>query len=192
VISPLGDRAIRIERPAGISARALWAALKQRPHVADVVVTEDHVAIHFEVPVDSKLEIDSWIADARSRETSLPAPREHLVPVVYDGEDLEIVAERVNLTRQELIERHAGREYTVKMIGFLPGFAYLGDVDPSLVLPRMATPRTRVPAMSLAMAGPYTAVYPFSSPGGWHLIGHATAFPTFQLELGDRVRFLRP
>jgi KipI family sensor histidine kinase inhibitor len=81
------------------------------------------------------------------------------------------------------------------MLGFRPGFAYLTGLDPALVLPRRATPRTRVPAGSLAIADVYTAIYPGESPGGWHLIGHV-AEPMFteqgaRLQLGDRVRFVR-
>ena len=92
--------------------------------------------------------------------------------------------------------RHSGREYTVYLLGFAPGFAYLGDLDPALVLPRRPAPRTRVPAGSVAIAGSQTGVYPLTTPGGWHLIGSTTTRmfdparePAALLRAGDRVRF---
>jgi KipI family sensor histidine kinase inhibitor len=96
-----------------------------------------------------------------------------------------------------VIELHSAREYRVGAIGFAPGFAYLGELDARLALPRRATPRVRVPAGSLAIAERQTAVYPQASPGGWHLLGRC-AWPLFDaqrdppcpLRVGDRVRFL--
>jgi 5-oxoprolinase (ATP-hydrolysing) subunit A len=111
--------------------------------------------------------------------------------VRYGGPDVAAFGMSVD----ELAALHAGRTYAVKMIGFLPGFAYLGELDPALLRPRRASPRTRVPAGSVAIAGPYTGVYPFDSPGGWHLIGEALDFVAFDqargatLRLGDEVRF---
>lgn len=96
------------------------------------------------------------------------------IPVRYGGEygpDLARVAQTSGLSEMEVIERHAGREYTAYFVGFQPGFAYLGDVDPALKTRRLDTPRARVPAGSVAIAGSHTAVYPFASPGGWNIIG---------------------
>jgi KipI family sensor histidine kinase inhibitor len=113
---------------------------------------------------------------------------------VYDGEDLATVANVVGLTVEEVVRRHLAATYTVETMGFAPGFAYLTGLDPALVLPRRSTPRTRVPAGSIAIAGAHTAVYPFDSPGGWHLIGHVVGARMFDsgalLQLGDRVRFV--
>ncbi len=96
-----------------------------------------------------------------------------------------------------MIELHSAAEYRVGAIGFAPGFAYLGGLDPRLVLPRRATPRARVPAGSLAIAEAQTAIYPQASPGGWHLLGRSpwrpfdpAATPPCPLALGDRVRFV--
>ncbi|MNZ74355.1 Kinase A inhibitor [compost metagenome] len=107
------------------------------------------------------------------------------------------MAATTGLTAEQVIDLHAGREYRVGAIGFAPGFAYLGDLDERLALPRRATPRTRVPTGSLAIAERQTAIYPQASPGGWHLLGRTAAAlfdpqaePPCPLALGDRVRFL--
>lgn len=119
-----------------------------------------------------------------------------VVPVVYDGADLADVARESGLSESEVVARHAGRELVVGWLGFAPGFAYLTGLDPVLHLPRLATPRTSVPAGSVAIAGPYSAVYPSASPGGWRLLGRTTlrvwdveADPPARLRPGTRVRF---
>jgi 5-oxoprolinase (ATP-hydrolysing) subunit B len=109
-------------------------------------------------------------------EPSLPDNREEVViPVVYDGEDLGAVAADSGLSVADVVARHSAGRYLCTFCGFAPGFAYLTGLDPSLHLPRRATPRTRVPAGSVAIAAEYTAVYPSESPGGWHLIGRTNA-----------------
>lgn len=125
------------------------------------------------------------------------AGRLHEIPVWYAGEDLATVAVACGLTGEGVIELHSAAEYRVGAIGFAPGFAYLGGLDPRLVLPRRATPRARVPAGSLAIAEAQTAIYPQASPGGWHLLGRSpwrpfdpAATPPCPLALGDRVRFV--
>ncbi len=108
---------------------------------------------------------------------SEPAPshgRTFNIPVLYGGEggpDLDRVAEAAGIAPEEAVRLHAGPLYHVYMLGFLPGFAYLGDIPEPLRLPRRSTPRARVPAGSVAIAADMTAVYPLESPGGWHLIG---------------------
>lgn len=93
------------------------------------------------------------------------------IPTVYDGEDLADVARLLGCSPQEVVRRHAGASWVVGFVGFAPGFAYLTGDDAGLVVPRRETPRTRVPAGSVALAGPYSGVYPRSSPGGWQLVG---------------------
>jgi KipI family sensor histidine kinase inhibitor len=135
---------------------------------------------------------------AEARDEQHVEAREHAIDVVYDGADLESAADRLGLAAPELVARHARRRYEVLVSGFLPGFAYLGPVDPSLELPRLPTPRRRVPAGSVALAGPLTGIYPFASPGGWNLIGRAIGVrlfeasrePTRLLRIGDFVRFV--
>jgi KipI family sensor histidine kinase inhibitor len=122
------------------------------------------------------------------------------IPVRYGGEygpDLGRVAKASGLREAEVIERHTSHEYTAYFVGFQPGFAYLGDLDPKLVTPRLESPRARVPAGSVAIGGPHTAVYPFASPGGWNLIGKTDltmfdpnrAAPAL-LSQGSRVKFV--
>jgi KipI family sensor histidine kinase inhibitor len=112
-----------------------------------------------------------------------------VLPVRYDGADLDAVAAATGLAVDEVVRLHAAGEYTVAFCGFMPGFAYLAGLDPRLHLPRRPTPRTRVPAGSVAIAAEFTAVYPSPSPGGWHLLGTtATQLPAL-LAPGMRVRF---
>ena len=122
------------------------------------------------------------------------------IPVCYGagfGEDFDAVAIELGLAPTELIARHSAPLYTVAMIGFAPGFPYLSGLDPTLALPRLATPRTRVPAGSVGIGGAQTGIYPRESPGGWRLIGRTPltlfdpqrAAPSL-LAPGDRVRFV--
>ncbi len=131
-----------------------------------------------------------------SRLPDLPTSRLLRIPTRYDGPDLDEVAERKGLTRDQVIQLHHAREYRVYLLGFAPGFAYLGDLDPALALPRRNVPRLRVPAGSVAIAGAQTAVYPLATPGGWHLLGTTELRlfdpgrePPVLLQPGDRVRF---
>ncbi|PJI48888.1 MAG: allophanate hydrolase [Pseudomonas sp.] len=134
-----------------------------------------------------------WPGDAQVND----AGRLHEIAVWYAGEDLSEVARLCGLTSAQVIDLHAGRDYRVGAIGFSPGFAYLGELDERLALPRRATPRTHVPAGSLAIAERQTAVYPQASPGGWHLLGRTAQRlfdpgqpPPCPLAVGDRVRFV--
>jgi UPF0271 protein len=105
------------------------------------------------------------------------------------------VAAHAGLAPAEVGPLHSAREYTVLVVGFLPGFAYLGEVEPRLAAPRLPAPRARVPANSVAIAGTRTGIYPFASPGGWNLIGTALELRPFEpatgalFAVGDRVRF---
>lgn len=119
------------------------------------------------------------------------------VPVRYDGPDLAEVADLTGLSQAEVVERHLAAAYRVLFCGFSPGFGYLGGLDPALRAPRLSTPRTRVPAGSVAIAGDWAAVYPQASPGGWRLLGHTDVRlwdldrdPPALLAPGTRVRFV--
>lgn len=121
------------------------------------------------------------------------------LPVYYSeesGPDLVTMAGQTGLSTSEIVDFHQAREYRVYAIGFAPGFAYLGEVDERIALPRLATPRARVPRGSVGIAGRQTAVYPLDSPGGWNLIGlcpllmfNLQSDPPMPVEVGDRVRF---
>lgn len=138
--------------------------------------------------------------DDESTTTILRASRTVEIPVRYGdafGEDLNTAAAELGLAPEALIARHSAPLYTVAMIGFAPGFPYLIGLDPALALPRLATPRTRVPAGSVGIGGAQTGIYPRESPGGWRLIGRTPlllfdplrATPSL-LAPGDRVRFV--
>lgn len=124
----------------------------------------------------------------------------HEIAVSYggaDGPDLADVAARTGLPLAEVVALHASVEYRVLVLGFVPGFPYLGIVPAALELPRRPTPRTRVPSGSVAIAGRQTGIYPFETPGGWHLIGRTDVAlwdplrePPALLAPGDRVRFI--
>jgi UPF0271 protein len=195
-VEPLGEGALRLALPAGLERRAVLEALRAWPRVVDVVVGEQHACVSFEPsspPEDPRRALGRWVASP-GRVEERPV---HVLRVRYDGVDLERVAGRVGLEVEEVVRLHAGREYTVHSVGFLPGFAYLGEVDARIAVPRLATPRTRVPAGAVGLAGRRTGVYPFASPGGWNLLGTAVDFTPLRpegeavLQLGDRVRFER-
>ncbi len=123
--------------------------------------------------------------------------REHEIRVAYDGADLAEVSDSTGLSIDAVVARHSGRRYTVDLLGFVPGFAYLSELDPALHLARRPQPRPRVPAGSVAIAGAQTAVYPLDTPGGWHIIGRTDRVmfdpshdPPALLRAGDTVRFV--
>ena len=119
------------------------------------------------------------------------------IPVVYDGADLQEVADATGLSIEQVVDTHSSIVYSAAFLGFTPGWAYLVGLPPSLQLPRRKTPRTAVPAGSVAIANEFTGVYPTLSPGGWHLLGH-TDVQMFDVDrekpalvlAGDRVRFV--
>lgn len=191
----LGDQ---IDEAVADRARALadaWDALGQGPAVpayASVVVRFDPLRI---APADAEREV---IRLAKTlRRATIEGGREVEIPTHYDGPDLVETAERSKLSIDELIAAHSGRVYRAFFLGFLPGFAYCGVLDPRIVAPRLVRPRERVPAGSVAIADGQTSVYPFDSPGGWRLIGRtdvrmfdATREPPALIRPGDRVRFV--
>ena len=187
----LGDAAIRWRRDPAVDPRALLDALRAWPRVVDAIVTEMHACVTFDPadPPDAP-----WEATARAH-TEIAPLREHTLRVRYDGPDLDEVASRCGLTAIAYAAKHASRLYVVKLVGFLPGFAYLGDLDDAIAVPRRSMPRPRVAEGSLGVAAHYTGIYPCPSAGGWNLIGTAIDRDLFdpergaKLALGDRVRF---
>jgi KipI family sensor histidine kinase inhibitor len=120
------------------------------------------------------------------------------IPVIYNGVDLERIAELRQLTMREVVELHSATIYKVYMLGFSPGFPYLGDLDARLHTPRLPSPRTRVPAGAVAIGGEHTGIYSVEGPGGWNIIGHTKiklfdpgrdGAGMFLLRQGDRLRF---
>jgi len=192
-VERLGDRALRFARPHAAPGRIL-EAVRAWPDVIDAVIAAHDVAIYFDAePSD---DYEALIEELATLPLDSIAGREHEIRVAYDGEDLAAVATTTRLSVAEVVAAHHAATYDVASIGFLPGFAYLDGLDPRLELPRRETPRARVPAGALAIAGTQTAVYPFASPGGWHLIGRVIDGSMFtpehgaRLAFGDRVRFV--
>jgi UPF0271 protein len=196
-IERFGDAAFRLRIPSGANARVLLGALLAVPDVLDAIVAEEHVLVTFAPSTPPELEaLASAVRDRQVPADPVASRTERVVAVRYDGPDLDELARACGMTVGEVIRAHTGATYEVAFLGFLPGFAYLRGLDPRLVVPRRATPRPRVGALSLGIAGPYTGIYPFASPGGWNLLGTVKDFAPFdtstgaRLQLGDRVRFI--
>ncbi|MFF5440524.1 allophanate hydrolase subunit 1 [Streptomyces achromogenes] len=195
----VGDDALLVEVSSGEEARALHAVLLRRRAEGALTVREIVPAART-VLLDGLADPDRWAAEL----TASPLPgvpsraREPIeLPVRYDGPDLAVVAGHWGVTEREAARIHAGTEFTVAFCGFAPGFGYLTGLPERYAVPRRATPRTAVPAGAVALAGPYTGVYPRSSPGGWQLIGTTDAVlwdhtrtPAALLAPGARVRFV--
>lgn len=210
-LTPDGDAALlvrfeqRIDPAINARAIALAAALRRRrmDGVRDVVEAYAAVTVHVD-PASADIGAVAEAVARLARETGAEYPsaerrREHRLPVCYGGAhgpDLAEVARFGHCTEEEVIRRHCSSAYRVYMLGFQPGFAYLGSVEPSIAAPRRATPRVQVPARSVGIAGQQTGVYPAVSPGGWQLIGRTTVRlfdldrpDPFLLHAGDVVRF---
>jgi KipI family sensor histidine kinase inhibitor len=208
--SPLGDGAVTItlgdEVSESMSTRVLGVAREIERTVAvalDVVPSYAAVTLFYDPALSTYEQMCASLSDLPSAwsvaDDATPSSNQLVrIPVRYDGEDLDEVARRTGLTRAMVIELHSSREYRVYMLGFAPGFAYLGDLDSRLALPRRDSPRKRVPAGSVAIAEGQTAVYPSATAGGWHLIGGTDLEmfgigrdPPALLAPGDRVVFER-
>ncbi len=165
------------------------------PAADTLVVTHDSV----DAPVIERIMAESLNAlGSLTRETTSDTARLVEIPVRYDGEDLQHIAELASLSVEEIIALHSGGEYLAEFCGFAPGFSYLSGLPDALHFARRSTPRTRVPAGAVAIAAGYCAVYPRESPGGWHLLGttslamwDASRASPATLEPGTRVRFVR-
>jgi KipI family sensor histidine kinase inhibitor len=207
-IKEAGDSALLLELEAVIDpdvnacavAIASAVAARRLPGVRDIVPTFHSVAVHFDPLATDVDAVRTALSDAARAPAVATTGSLVEVPVAYgghDGPDLGDVAAFAGTTEQVVIDRHTASEYRVFMLGFMPGFAYMGSVDESIAAPRRPTPRTRVPAGSVGIAGRQTGVYPRPSPGGWQLIGR-TALCVFDAErtppslfaAGDRVRFV--
>jgi KipI family sensor histidine kinase inhibitor len=205
---PLGDFGIALafgtDRSPALLARihAAASALGAAgiPGVEDIVPSYLSIAVFYNCLERSYEELAAELVARCERSSGLGTPaipgREHVLTARYDGIDLPEVAAATGLSPDEVIARHSGRVYSVDIIGFVPGFAYLSELDASLELPRRAQPRPRIAAGSIAIAGLQTAVYPLVTPGGWHIIGRTDAvmFDPLRAEpsllrAGDTVRF---
>ncbi len=188
-LAPLGDRAVRLAIASADEGQARAAALRASSRVDDAWHTETHLAF---TPRPGQ---DPRALAALGVDGAAGGGRDHALAVVLDGPDRADVARAAGLTVDDVERRLLAAELRVSFVGFAPGFAYLRGLDPRLHLPRRASPRPRVPAGSLALAGGFAAVYPGATAGGWHLVGRALD-PTWlgdapRLAAGDRVRLVR-
>ncbi len=223
-IVPLGDGALlaefsnEVDLEVNARIQRVAAAIRARrlPWIRDVVPAIGALAVHFDPAAIARLEpkaadarlgrareevralIEACLGGARDKDTAAVEVVE--LPVCYEGElapDIDAVAESTGLTTEEVIRRHAASEHRVLMVGFAPGHPYIGGLDPKLAVPRRATPRTRVPEGSIAIANAQSVVYPFTISGGWSLIGRtpvkvfdARRSPPALFSPGQRVRFM--
>lgn len=197
-VRPSGTRALLVELDSLEEVLELYAALRHRPPAGVVDLVPAARTILVAVAEDTAL---GDVELAVRATTPLPGGRDDgplvEVPVHYDGADLGDVAELLGCSTAEVVERHREEAWTVAFCGFAPGFGYLTAASGSWDLPRRPSPRTRVPAGSVALAGEFASVYPRDSPGGWQLIGHTDLAvfdlhrePSALLTPGARVRFV--
>lgn len=196
-----GPRALLVELDSGEEAEAFHAELLRRRAAGELPAVREIVPGARTVLLDG---VEDPLLARRLRSWTVPplSPRAGEaveIPVVYDGPDLGDVAQAWGVAVDEVPRIHARTEFRVAFCGFAPGFGYLTGLPGHLSVPRRATPRTRVPAGALALAGPYTGVYPRASPGGWQLIGRMPGpetlwdplrEPAALLGPGTRVRFV--
>ena len=214
-VTPFGEAALLVELGDVFDeslagwARALadsWDLGSAIPAYASVVLSFDPDVIEPEIAERRARDLltsgarftpSSGAPPGHARRDGAAGPRHVEIPTRYDGEDLADVARRSVMSVDELIALHSGREYAAIFLGFLPGFAYCGRLDPRIIAPRLDRPREKAPAGAVAVADGQTAVYPFASPGGWRLIGSTDvvmfdprAAEPSRIRAGDRVRFV--
>ncbi len=189
-VLPMGVGAVVVEDPPGTPASwALGVRALGFPGVVDVVPAARTVLIRCVDDVTLRTITDRIGEVVPVADDELEAETV-TIDVVYDGEDLEWVSDETGVDVDEVVDMHTGVDHRVAFCGFAPGFGYLTGLPSRLHLPRRASPRTRVPAGSVAIAAEYSAVYPRSSPGGWHLIGR-TDRDLFDVDR-DQPALLRP
>lgn len=203
----LGDAALLCELPPPATLaqqQQIWALANealQWPAVQEALPGMNNLTLMFDPARIDAAELEMQVLAAWPQLAAAAIEGRTIeIPVAYGGEhgpDLADVAAHTGFTPAEVVRRHAAGEYVVYLLGFLPGFAFMGGLPPELATPRRAEPRVAVPARSVGIGGAQTGVYPLVSPGGWQLIGRtplemfdpAAAEPTL-LRPGDRVRFV--
>jgi len=208
-IVPVGDCALRVvfDNKIDPSINQLVNSLDQKltelsiPGVTETIPAFRVLTVLYDPEITDLNTLSKTIRQLLSDQNELKSREKRVVhiPVCYDksfGPDLEELSRHSGLSIEEIIAVHSGRDYLIYMMGFLPGFAYLGGLDPSLHMPRLDTPRTSIEAGAVGIAGSQTGMYPMASPGGWRLIGSTpvTLFDPkrhdpFLYEAGDYIRF---
>ena len=210
-ILPCGDCAVTVQVGYEISEEtnrkvvSLMRALAEAaiPGLRELVPSYSAVCVHYDSEQISYDQLLERLNNLEIKELSSESASQKIVeiPVCYGGEygpDLAFVAEHNGLSPEEVIAIHSGGTYLVYMLGFLPGFAYMGGMDERIATPRLTSPRARIPAGSVGIAGGQTGIYPLASPGGWQLIGRTPVkmfamegeTGRFALSAGDRVKFV--
>jgi KipI family sensor histidine kinase inhibitor len=190
----LGDRIDPAVNARVMAARDALADTSL-PGITDLVPTYRSLTVHFDPRVaDRDALIERLLVAAHTGQKSALSRRHFEIPVRFggdDGPDLAEVAKTTGRSVDDIVATLCSLELRVYLIGFLPGFPYMGDLPEWLRLPRRTTPRTAVPANSVAIAGPQAAVYPWQSPGGWHLLGRTTV-QMFDVRNAERPALLAP
>jgi len=202
-LHPLGDAALlaelgtRLDTSVNTRAIALAAALKKRRDVRQAVAGCASVTVHFDPDQTTYDTLGAAIKRLATKRPPMEEPgRLHRIPVVYNGPDLDAVASALGLSAERIVELHTRPIYRVFLVGFVPGWAYLGPLPEELELARRSVPRMQVPTGSVAIAGRMSGIYPLPTPGGWHLIGRTSvrlflpdSDPPCLFRAGDRVKF---
>ena len=202
-IHQLGDTALlaelgsRLDTALNTRAIGLATALRKRRDVRQAVAGYASVTVHFDPDQATPESLGAAIKRLAAKRPKMEVPgRLHRIPVVYDGQDIDEVAVTLELSRDEIVAIHTRPIYRVFLVGFVPGWAYLGPLPEELELPRRHVPRTQVPAGAVAIAARQTGIYPLPVPGGWHLIGRTSvklflpeSDPPCLFRAGDRVKF---
>lgn len=172
-----GDSALLAEVASSAAAQQLRRALLQADiaGVCELVPGYNTLLIEFDPLILDTAKLERRLSKLSEQVPPAWEPREHEIAVRYDGEDLQEVARLAGTGIAEVIERHCAPHYTVAFLGFAPGFPYLSGLDPKLQVPRLKSPRIRVAAGSVAIAGEFAGIYPQATPGGWRLLGHTDA-----------------
>lgn len=209
-IVPLGDSALlvqlgdEIEITINQRVHALAALINISPlgGVIETVPAYSTLLVLYDSLLLTEAALHEWLRRKLNQieNVNLRKPRQLEVPLQYGGEygaDLQFVADYHHLRVDDVIRIHSEKTYMVYMMGFTPGFPYMGKLDDAIVTPRLETPRTHVPAGTVAIAGSQTGIYPIESPGGWRLIGHTSlklfdpkSESPFLFSPGDEVRFV--
>lgn len=206
--SPAGEQGIVIQLGSSIEEetnrkiRYLMERLSGRREIREMIPTFCSLLILFDLRRTNYQKMEALLRQELPHLNALPTQEKivHRIPVCYGGEfgeDLSFVAEHAGITPEEVVKLHTSRDYLIYMLGFLPGFAYLGGMDERLFCPRLDSPRVKIPAGSVGIGGEQTGVYPLDSPGGWRLIGRTPLKPydpnrekAFLYQAGEYIRFV--
>jgi KipI family sensor histidine kinase inhibitor len=205
-VAPAGDRALLVTIGSAVDPALLGQVLAldrtlqdRRPKgLLGTVPAYASLLCRFDAGMTDGARLEATIRQLEGTlEAAIPSGPVVDIPTRYDGPDLLEVALKTNLTPAGVIEQHAGREYLVYCVGFAPGFLYCGALPEQIEVPRLASPRLRVPAGSVGIASRQTGIYAVESPGGWNLIGRTAlrlfdpaADPPARFRPGDRLRFI--